>query len=209
MSLCTIELQVLRFSRRFWYFIESGSVSLVCLYNLSRNLIECKIPLVIHGFFLCLKWLNLNFFGFRYFSLTDDITCWSISHDMFISFCLFDLYISKLVKWGKWSEHGDVIKWKHFPRYWPFVRGIHRSTVNFPHKGQWRGALMFSLIYARVNGWVNNREVGDLRRYLAHYDVTVMCSFWLFLFVTLWYLYDFKFSGNKHQLTWAELSWIS
>ena len=42
--------------------------------------------------------------------------------------------------------HGDVIKWKHFPRYWPFVREIHRSPVNSPHKGQWRGALMFSLI---------------------------------------------------------------
>ena len=44
--------------------------------------------------------------------------------------------------------HDDVIKWKHFPRYWPFVRGIHRSSVNSPHKGQWRGALMFSLICA-------------------------------------------------------------
>ena len=40
----------------------------------------------------------------------------------------------------------DVIKWKHFPRYCPFVRGIHRSPVNSPHKGPWRGALMFSLI---------------------------------------------------------------
>ena len=39
----------------------------------------------------------------------------------------------------------DVMKWKHFPRYWPFVWGIHRSPVNSPHKGQWRGALMFSL----------------------------------------------------------------
>ena len=37
----------------------------------------------------------------------------------------------------------DVIKWKHFPRYWPFVRGIHRSPVNSLHKGQWRGALYF------------------------------------------------------------------
>ena len=36
---------------------------------------------------------------------------------------------------GLWF-HDDVIKWKHFPRYWPFVRGIHRSTVNSPHKGQ-------------------------------------------------------------------------
>ena len=46
----------------------------------------------------------------------------------------------------------DVIKWKHFQRYWPFVRGIHRSPVNSPHKGQWRGALMFSLIGAGING---------------------------------------------------------
>ena len=70
--------------------------------------------------------------------------------------------------------HDDVIKWKHFPRYWSFVRGIHRSPVNSPHKGQWRGALIFSLICVWINGWVNNREVGDLRRYRAHYDVIVM-----------------------------------
>ena len=72
--------------------------------------------------------------------------------------------------------YDDVIKWKHFPRYWPFVRGIHRSPVNTPHKGQWRGALMFSLICARINGWVNYREAGDLRRYRAHYDVIVMSA---------------------------------
>ena len=72
-----------------------------------------------------------------------------------------------------YSDHDDVIKWKHFPRYWPFVRGIHRPPVNSPHKGQWRGALMLSLICAC---WVNNREAGDLRRHRAHYDVTVMWS---------------------------------
>ena len=70
--------------------------------------------------------------------------------------------------------HDDVIKWKHFPRHWPFVRGIHRSLVNSSHKGQWRGALMFSLICVWINGWVNNREAGDLRRYRSHCDVTVM-----------------------------------
>ena len=42
--------------------------------------------------------------------------------------------------------HDDVIKWKHFPGYRPFVRGIHRSSVTSPHKGQWCGALMFTLI---------------------------------------------------------------
>ena len=73
-----------------------------------------------------------------------------------------------------WIVHDDVIKWQHFPRYWPFVRGIHRSPVNSPHKGHWRGALMFSLICVWINGWLNNREAGDLRRYRAHCDVTVM-----------------------------------
>ena len=47
-------------------------------------------------------------------------------------------------------------------------------AVNSPHNCQWRGALMFSLICVWINGWVNNREVGDLRRYRAHYDVTAM-----------------------------------
>ena len=72
------------------------------------------------------------------------------------------------------DSHEDAIKWKHFPRYWPFVRGIHRSPVNSPHKGQWCGALVFSLICAWINSWVNNREAGDLRRHRAHYDVIVM-----------------------------------
>ena len=74
------------------------------------------------------------------------------------------------------TYHDDVIKWKHFPRYLPFVQGIHRSPVNSPHKGQWRRALMFSLICVWINGWVNKREAGDLRRHCAHYDVTVMSS---------------------------------
>ena len=68
----------------------------------------------------------------------------------------------------------DVIKWKHFPRYWPSVWGIHWSTMNSPHKGQWRGALMFSLICAWTNGRINNRDAGALRRHRAHYNVTVM-----------------------------------
>ena len=70
--------------------------------------------------------------------------------------------------------HDDVIKWKHFARYWPFVLGIHLSPVNSPHKGQWRGALMFSFICAGINGWVNNDKADDLRRRHVHYYVTVM-----------------------------------
>ena len=42
------------------------------------------------------------------------------------------------------------------------------------HKGQWHGALMFSLICIWINSWINNHEAGDLRCYHAHYDVIVM-----------------------------------
>ena len=48
------------------------------------------------------------------------------------------------------------------------------SPVNSPHKGQWRGSLVFSLICAWTNGWINNRDASDLRRHCAHYDVIVM-----------------------------------
>ena len=77
----------------------------------------------------------------------------------------------KSILWSHVAIHYDVIKWKHLPRYWPFVRGIHRLAVNSPHKGQWRGALMFCLICAWINAWINNLEAGDLRRRRAHYDV--------------------------------------
>ena len=44
----------------------------------------------------------------------------------------------------------------------------------FPHKYQWRGGLMFSLICAWINGWVNRGEAGDLRHHCANCDVTLM-----------------------------------
>ena len=70
--------------------------------------------------------------------------------------------------------HDDVIIWNHFPHYWPFAWGIHWSLVNSPLKGQWHGALMFSLICAGTNNWVNNRDAHDLRHHHTHYDATVM-----------------------------------
>ena len=62
------------------------------------------------------------------------------------------------------TTHDDVIKWKHFPRCWPFVC---RPVT---------GALMFPSICAWINGCTNNREAGDMRRHRAHYDVSVMSS---------------------------------
>ena len=83
------------------------------------------------------------------------------------------LHITPFSNWQICRVHDDVIKLKHCPRYWPFVRGIHRSPVNSPHKGQWRGAFIFSLICAWTNSRANKGDAGDFRRYRGHYDVIV------------------------------------
>ena len=75
-------------------------------------------------------------------------------------------------------KHYDVMKCEIFrvtgPLCGEFTGHQYRSPVNPPHKGQWRRALMFSVICSWIKAWVNNREAGDLRRHRAHYDVIVM-----------------------------------
>ena len=93
---------------------------------------------------------------------------------------------------GNTPVYDDVIKWKHFARSWPFERGIHRSPVNSPHKGQWRGALMIFFICASANGWVNNWDTGD-------YGVTVMC-----FLAGVWITQRTKFSK-----TWIKIKDLS
>ena len=77
------------------------------------------------------------------------------------------------------GDHNDVIKSIHFPRCRLFVRGSHRSPLTSPHKGQWRGALMFSLIYAWTNSWANNGDAGDLRDHRAHCGAIVTEGEWM------------------------------
>ena len=72
--------------------------------------------------------------------------------------------------------HDDVIKWKHFPHYWLFVWANNPSPVNSPHKGQWHGSLMLSLLCTWTNDWANKRDTGDLRYHRAHYDIPVMTN---------------------------------
>ena len=130
----------------------------------------------------CLSTRNINVTAFLVYSNSQTAEMAAILDEIFSSAGnWWSLYmdVTYPVTFLKMSTlyifHDDVIKWKHFPRNWLFVRGIHRSPVNSPHKGQWRTALMFSLICVWINDWVNNREAGDLRRYRAHYDVIVMC----------------------------------
>ena len=105
--------------------------------------------------------------------------------------CRLCLYVEAV------NHHDDVIKWKLFTRYWPFVRGIRRWLMNSPHKGQWHGALMFSLICAWINAWVNNREAGDLRRHRNHYDVIVMKAIILYFH----YSFETEMSFLQHLVT--------
>ena len=81
------------------------------------------------------------------------------------------VYKQRMVPVDKWRIgatlliHDDVIKWIHFPCYWPFVRGIHRLLVDSLHKDHWRRALMFSLICVSRSDWANTGDAGDLRRH--------------------------------------------
>ena len=82
--------------------------------------------------------------------------------------------LSVLHIWSWWIHfwcyfHDDVIQWKHFPRHWPFVRGIHRSPVNSPHKGQWYGALMFFYLHP-------NKRLS--KQWRGWWFETPSCPFW-------------------------------
>ena len=85
------------------------------------------------------------------------------------------------------------------------------APLNSPPKGQWRGALMFSLICIWMNGWVNNREPGYLRRYCAHYDVTVIfgegviISWHIFTPEDIWWGGDYIVTLQYHF--WHSLLW--
>ena len=70
--------------------------------------------------------------------------------------CLLPLFLCNS---GNEHQNNDVIKWKHYPHYWPFVWGIHQPPVKSPHKGQWRRTLMFSLICA-LNKWLSKQPWG-------------------------------------------------
>ena len=155
------EEKILHFTDDIWpilHLISPINSPFNCIYRMKTTTTKISSKFCITGSLCIFHTWGLNH--------ANDSSCHRLSYSRWRPNVMFH-----------WLLHDDVIKWKHFPRYWPFVRGIHRSPVNSSHKGQWRGALMFSLICARISGWVNNREAGDLRRYRAHYDVIVMVVF--------------------------------
>ena len=104
-------------------------------------------------------------------------------------------------------------RWRHqmetFSALLALCGGIHRSSVDFPHKGQWRVALMFSLICAWINGWVNIREAGDLRRHRSHYDVTVMHLIYMVVIVIGFRVWDDgrRPGGHRRNERCFQLGW--
>ena len=104
------------------------------------------------------------------------------------------------------AYHDDVIKWKPFPRYWPFLRGIHRWIPRT--KGQWRGDLMFSLICAWTDSWANNGDAGDLRRYRAHNDaIVILTQAWALCYTctsitSTIFCFEVWYSCHKMQSLW-------
>ena len=140
----------------------------------------------------------------------------------FIYFAIIKLFMSRfhcVVQRLDSQSHHPRAWWRHqmeaFSALLAFVRGIHRSPVNSPHKGQWRGALMFSLIWAWTNSWANNGDAGDLRHHRAHYDVIVMITLfvWRILFAPESNM-DIQYAEDRwylHIIVWIEVpsAWLN
>ena len=129
-------------------FGQSRSCDLVCQIDFPKQLT-----------YVCSYYLLPRYKRMRQQSLWE---CWPMCWWCGVIHVQMYCGIQRNTLWREWvtfMPHDDVIKWKHFPRYWSIVRGIHRSPVNSPHKGQCRGALIFSLISACINDWVNNRRL--------------------------------------------------
>ena len=105
--------------------------------------------------------------------------------------CIITIQLSR----GPWWR----LQMKTFSALPALCAGNSPVPVNSPHIGQWRGALMFSLIYAWINDWENNREAGDLRHHRGHYDVIVMCP------ISRFHLTSTGIERLMHELPWITI----
>ena len=124
--------------------------------------------LTVYQTFICLM-------GFIY-----SIQICEISHQSFGPSCrkcltCLMIFMNTVAWWAGaaagngWITHDDVIKWKHFPRYWPFMRGIHRSPAQRPVKQSFDA--FFDL---HLNKRLSKQSWGWW--FETHYDVIVMIS---------------------------------
>ena len=109
--------------------------------------------------------------------------------------------------------------WRHqmetFSALLALLMGIHRSVVDSPHKGQWRGALMFSLVCTWTNDWAISPYAGDFGRYGTHDDAIVMpqfLNFWIsipdFIGSVILKSQRYVMSTKTHNKTNIRVIWI-
>ena len=164
---------------RVWHFKKSFELTTfsLCVFisMMTRHFLKClMLYVVINSWEFCpgeniwisIYWnsiANWRALSTSYFSFIT-LTRWKMG---FFSLAIISHRIYELITW-----------WRHQMEPFSALLAIcawnSPVPVNSPHKGQWRGALMLSLICVWINGWVNNGEAGDLRRHRAHYDVTVV-----------------------------------
>ena len=153
-----------------------GLLGLLHLYHIiwpsHCNLFEDWVPVdFIYGYPI-FKWIAVSWYGwygYQNSSLNNEYQATCPNGICHISFCG--------MKFRLWWRH----QMETFSALLAICVGNSPVPSEFPHKGQWRGALMFSLICAWINRWVNNREGGDLRRHRTHYDVIVMILSFVFV----------------------------
>ena len=122
-------------------------------------------------------------------------SCWVCHNEVFSRFARFQLKKMRSCPQNKMKPHQNVPHstaiysiawWRHQMETFSALLAICAVYSPVPVEFQWRRALMFSLICARINGWGNNPDAGDLRLYHDHYDVTVMVLSYEKTFL-LWY----------------------
>ena len=168
-----------------WYgaFLYSPTKKIISMkYNEYAANISCRLSNNIFAvWFGCVDIDTFSYICVYYFSFQDNATgIWTLTSQRL----LIKHLLLKHNKTKQWY-HNDIIEWKHFLCNWTFVWEIYRSSMNFPHKSQWRGALVFSLICAWTNCCLNNRYDGDLSRDCAHYDATIM---YLLHYIEIYYI---------------------
>ena len=154
----------------FWVNLPSAEDQ--CFYNIQpmSSWIYLSDPKNIYP---CLSFLNIAMAQMVEIFPMEDRNMFISNRQYHVCWWPCDATNESISNHGIDRVHDDVIKWKTITRYWPYVRGIQRSSVNSPHKGQWRGTLMFSLI-CWTNRWTNHVKAGELRRHRSHYDVISM-----------------------------------
>ena len=144
---------------------------------------ETRLFPVSFGRYMQLPWVTLEGQDVMALQLlTENSICDQSERHNHGNYCCLSSPSSKLNK-QKWVIdslsshcHGDIITWKHFPHYRPFLLGINRSAADSLNKGQWCGALMSSMSRVVVSCCVidmvkknqNNHEVSNWN-YISFY----------------------------------------